>query len=65
MAPCQTLASSAYKYPMTATVPPDVLAEIGAAAEREWPDDREMQQWMIDREAKAWVTGRDSASVNS
>jgi hypothetical protein len=40
---------------MTGTVPPDILAKIYIAAEREWPKDREMQQWMIDMEAKAWL----------
>lgn len=36
-------------------VPPDILAEIKAAAKEEWPDDRDMQDYYIESGTKGYL----------
>lgn len=36
-------------------VPPDILAEIKAAAKEEWPDDRDMQEHYVESETEGYL----------
>jgi hypothetical protein len=40
-------------------VPPDILAEIKAAAKEEWPDDRDMQEYYIESGTKGYLAIAD------
>ena len=41
-------------YPETNTMPAEVTAQIRAAAEREWPNDYDMQVFEIKNQTEAW-----------